>query len=363
MEGKEDSFSMADLETAVSMASIADENYPSQVFTGMNSMELLGDHVPKQVTSSNTSLMGSVSSLSATESANSFQYRNQSSLADKSFSSVGLKPNDPMWNTSSASTTPEPGIQSPANQSHLDREFINDLLTMTEEVPINPLPVDSTSLPFLPEHSTSASTFTTTTTTTHHAPPSRAKSSSRISTEPFHIFSWGRSHSPPDNGSNKMDCSVDGQKISSSGSSGDKGHFHLKWPHRHKHHSVEEKKVDQSHSSGGHSHGSSHHFQELVHYFRRFSHHGSHHGSHSSHGSHHGSHKEMGDDKETEPPRKQRVQRISSGNAGEVSTPVVFRDRSHSMGAKPKKRAENTIQAVYTIYDSIVKEGKHTSWC
>ena len=317
MDNKEN-FSIADLETAVSMASIADESYSSQVFSGIDALELIEDTPQQPKSESNTSLIGSDGSMTGTQSANSFQY---TALDNKSFSSVGLKPNDPMWQTC---LTPEPAI---SPQPKLDPEFIDDLLTMVDDVPpVLSTSLEASSLPYQPV------------TATHRHHPK--KSSSHSNFEPLsHIFSWGRSHSPPNDV--KMDCSVDGQKVSS-----DKGHRpHLKWPHRTKHHSVSEDK-----KSG--EHGSSHHFQEIVHYFRRFSH------SHSSHDNQ----KEMDVDKETgtEPARRHRVHRISSGGDGDKSAPpILFRDRSHSMGAKPKKRADpQTIQAVYTIYDNIVKEGK-----
>lgn len=333
MEGKDnDSFSMHELANAVSMASIADERYPSEVFTDFQKFSDGGEY---------SALMESDHSIAGTESANSFQYENPS-LIEKRLSTVGLKTNDPMWNSSEPTAHPSAG-----KESHIDRAFVEDLLTLVDTVDANSSQAESTSLPI---H-----------TDKDRRRPSRAKSFSRMSSEHFHIFPWGRSHSPTpsDNsssggGSMKMDCSVDGQKMSSSSS--DKGghHRHFRWPHRTKHHSVEDKKSSDHGSHGSHGHGSSHHFQELVHYFRRFSHLG--HDSHKDHNTH--------DDKEMEPPRKQRVQRTSSGHGhDDVSVKVaaaapMIRDRSHSMGAKPKKRNENTIQAVYTIYDSIVKEGK-----
>jgi hypothetical protein len=75
--------------------------------------------------------------------------------------------------------------------------------------------------------------------------------------------------------------------------------------------------------------------------------------------SHIGSHeKEVG----SEPVRKHvRVHRASSSEESEKLPPAPMRDRSHSTGAKPKKRTDSdvttSIQTVYNIYDKIVKEG------
>lgn len=329
MEGKGEFFSMDDLETAVSMASIADESYPSQVFTELEPLEVESVNIPQKSNASTISLLGSLSTMDATESVNSFQYTNLCMPAN-SFSSVALKSDDPMW---LSCLTPEPPI---TPLPKVDHEFINDLLSLVDENPVAEASVDSpSSLPFHPEPNV-----------IRQLPP-RAKSSSKISTESFHhLFSFGKSHSHPNeetkSGSVKMDCSIDGQKMS-----GEKGHRHF-WSHRTKHSSIEDKKNDSSNSTS-HSHGSSHILHELGHYLRRFSHSSSH-------------DKEVG----TEPPRKHnRVHRVSYSEDSEKPAPIAMRDRSHSMGAKPKKRNDKTntspqaVQTVYNIYDTIVKEGKY----
>lgn len=328
MEGKGEFFSMDDLETAVSMASIADESYPSQVFTELEPLEVESVNIPQKSNASTISLLGSLSTMDATESVNSFQYTNLCMPAN-SFSSVALKSDDPMW---LSCLTPEPPI---TPLPMVDHEFINDLLSLVDENPVAGASVDSpSSLPFHPEPNV-----------IRQLPP-RAKSSSKISAESFHhLFSFGKSHSHPNeetkSGSVKLDCSIDGQKMS-----GEKGHRHF-WSHRTKHSSIEDKKNDSSNSTS-HSHGSSHILHELGHYLRRFSHSSSH-------------DKEVG----TEPPRKHnRVHRVSYSEDSEKPAPIAMRDRSHSMGAKPKKRNDKTntspqaVQTVYNIYDTIVKEGK-----
>lgn len=331
MTAKEEIFSMDHLETAVSMASIADESYSSQVFTELEALKAESVNIPQKCGASTTSLLGSLSTMDATESSNSFEYANPC-LPDSSFSSVALKLDDPMWQSC---MTPEPPV---LPQPKVDPVFISDLLSLIDENPIAVASVDSPSnLPFHPEPNI-------------HQLPSRAKSSAKLSTEPFHnFFSFGKSHSHPNeetkNHSVKMDCSVDGQKMSSTAE--EKGHRHF-WSHRTKHASIEDKKHDNS-NSASHSHGSSHILHELGHYLRRFS-------NSTSHD------KEAG----TEPPRKHnRVHRVSSSEDGEKPAPTVMRDRSHSTGAKPKKHSDKTnmgaqpVQAVYNIYDSIVKEGKY----
>ncbi|KAI9555243.1 putative AMP-activated protein kise gamma (2) subunit [Daphnia sinensis] len=327
MAGREELFSMDDLETAVSMASIADESYPSQVFTELEPLEVESVNIPQKSDSSTISLLGSLGTMDATESVNSFQYTNPC-MPVNSFSSVALKSDDPMWQSC---LTPEPPI-SPVPK--VDHEFINDLLSLVDENPVAVASVDSpSSLPFHPELNVSRQL------------PTRAKSSSKISAETFHhLFSFGKSHSHPNeetkSGSAKMDCSTDGQKMSSS--SGEKGHRHF-WSHRTKHSSMEDKKHDSSNSTS-HSHGSSHILHELGHYLRRFSHSTSH-------------DKEVG----TEPPRKHnRVHRVSYSEDSEKPAPIAMRDRSHSMGAKPKKRSDKittspqAVQTVYNIYDTIL---------
>lgn len=326
MDSKEDSFSIADLETAVSMASIADDSYPSQVFTGCEALEVeRGYSSNKGDTASTTSLLGSDSSMG--ESASSFQYTSPS-LPGKSFSSVALKLDDPMWQPC---LTPEPSL---SPQPKHDPEFINDLLSLVDEIPSATASIDSpSSLPFHPVANI------------RQQIPVRAKSSSKISLEPFHFFPFGKSHSHSQDehsktGDSKMDCATDGQKMSSP--SGEKSHRYF-WSHRTKHHSADEKKTDHTHSVGQ---GSHHLFHDLGHYIRRISHIGSH-------------EKEVG----IEPPRKHnRVHRASSSEDSEKPAPLPMRDRSHSTGAKPKKRTENcdvnSIQTVYSIYDKIVKEGK-----
>lgn len=341
MDGsREDSFNMDALETAVSMASIAEEDYPSNVFTGMDALDLLRDTPQKLYSDSTTKLLGSLGAME--ESASSFQYVN-TAMDSKTFSDVVLKPEDPMWQTP---ITPEPpivGNSGRSPQAKIDRDFVDSLLATARATSASPIP--SSSIPASPVESSSLPPFSDRKIT----PPHHKKSSSG-SDHHFHMFHWGRSHTPTeDHASLKMeksDSMTDGQKASTSG---EKSHFHLKWPHRTKHHSTEDKKSDEKVH-----HGSSHHFQDFVHIFRRLSHSGS-------------SHKDIMDDKESisEPPRKHhRVQRIASGGANDIQRPpVVIRDRSHSMGARPKKRtsttADNTIQSVYSIYDDIVKEGKH----
>ncbi|XP_057373114.1 uncharacterized protein LOC130693856 isoform X2 [Daphnia carinata] len=330
MARKQEYFSMEDLETAVSMASIADESYPSQVFTELEPLEVESVNIPQKSDTSTISLLGSLGTMDATESVNSFQYTNPC-MPVNSFSSVALKSDDPMWQSC---LTPEPAI-SPVPK--VDHEFISDLLSLVDENPVAVASVDSpSSLPFQPEPKVSRQL------------PTRAKSSSKISADSFHhLFSFGKSHSHPNeetkSGSVKMDCSVDGQKMSSS--AGEKGHRHF-WSHRTKHSSIEDKKTDSSNSTS-HSHGSSHILHELGHYLRRFSHISSH-------------DKEVG----TEPPRKHtRVHRVSYSEDSEKPAPVAMRDRSHSMGAKPKKRNDKidtspqAVQTVYNIYETIVKEG------
>ena len=327
MDSKEDSFSIADLETAVSMASIADKDY-SQVFAGCEALEVERRNTPNMGdTTSTTSLLGS--DISMGESAGSFQYISPSQ-PDKNFSSVALKLDDPMWQPC---LTPEPSL---SPQPKHDPEFINDLLSLVEESPSATTSADSpSSLPFHPVANVS-----------HQVRP-RAKSFSKLSLEAFHFFPFGKSHSQDEHSKgddNKMDSATDGQKMSSP--SAEKAHRHFWSSHRTKHHSIEDKKTDQPSAAAGPSHGSSHLFHDLGHYLRRISHLGSH-------------EKEVG----AEPVRKHtRVHRASSSEESEKLPPVPMRDRSHSMGAKPKKRTDNSdvttsIQTVYNIYDKIVKEG------
>jgi hypothetical protein len=329
MDIKEESFSIADLETAVSMASISDGSYPSEVFTGCEALEVERGNTPnKGDTASTTSLLGSDSSMG--ECGSSFQYTSPC-LPDKSFSSVALKLDDPMWQPC---LTPDPSL---SPQPKHDPEFINDLLSLVDENPSATASVDSpSSLPFHPVTDISQSV------------PIRAKSSNRISLEPFHFFPFGKSHSHDERSKGddtKMDSTTDGQKMSSSV---EKSHRYF-WSHRTKHHSVDDKKTDHTTSSVGHSahsHGSSHLLHDLGHYIRRISHIGSHE-----------------KDVATEPPRKHnRVHRASSSEDSEKPSPLPMRDRSHSTGAKPKKGADTcdvtSIQTVYNIYDKIVKEGK-----
>lgn len=328
MDRKEENFSITDLEAAVSMSSIADEDY-AQVFTGCEGLEVERGNTPnKGDTASTTSLLGS--DVSMGESASSFQFISPGQ-SDKNFSSVALKSEDPMWQPC---LTPEPSL---SPQPKHDPEFINDLLSLVEESPSATASVDSpSSLPFHPVAHIS-----------QQVRP-RAKSFGKLSLEAFHFFPFGKSHSQGQDEQHskgedsKMDSATDGQKMSSS--SMEKPHRHFWSSHRTKHHSVEDKKTEHP-SPAGPSHGSSHLFHDLGHYLRRISHIGSH-------------EKEVG----SEPVRKHvRIHRASSSEESEKLPPAPMRDRSHSTGAKPKKRTDSdvttSIQTVYNIYDKIVKEG------
>ncbi len=265
--------------------------------------------------SSNSSFMSTLTSASRNEPSSPFPHHHDPFSLTKRFSAVGLKEQDPMWD-STARKTPEP-VASCRPRPKRDLHFIEDLITLTGG--------------------------------TGHPSPTPSESP-----EPFPMIGDGRKESRPHSSadrrhSGEMDCSVDGQK-GSTASVRDHGKFNFlktqRSSSRTKHISIEDKSA-----SSPSSPSSSHHFHDLVHYLRKISHTG-----HS---------KEPSTPEENSGPSRSksvRVHRNSTGRPISPSNPPLeteFRARAHSTGSgyvRPKNRP-GTCQAVYTIYDSIVKEG------
>ena len=333
MDDKIDSASaLIDLEAAVSMVSLNEAAAMNDVFLAADDLLPPPPSALLVGSGSDTSMMDSMPSSNATETASSsFEYGEDPFLGRPKLSAVVLKPLDPMWDSAAGhqATTPEPAMQvSPSSQQRYhhaakyDPQFVEDLL-------------------FLSSHSPSPSCDSDPFQMMAEGPPRkvvRARSSVSESRDTDH-------HVPAE-----IDCSVDGQKVSSiSPGREHKGYWPIKRSsHRAKHSSAEDK---------GKSSHSPHHFHDFVHYLRKFS--------------HGGSHKDiqLDDCKEAteDRPSGSKMSRFHRNSVGSRPSSAnensaEFRVRAHSTGGgggvRPKKRP-GTIQAVYSIYDNIVKEGKH----
>lgn len=331
MDDKMDSTSaLIDLEAAVSMVSLDVTNVSNDVF-------LTDDLLPPPPsallvgTDSTMSIMESLPSSSQTEAASSFEFGEDPFLGRQKLSAVVLKPLDPMWDSTARQETPEPAIhpappaaQPPQRYHHqakYDQQFMDDLL-------------------FLSSHSPSPSTMSD----PFPMHPEGGRKRSSVS----------ESHDHPHPG--EVDSSVDGQKLSSSASGGGGREHKSHWPirrssHRAKHASMEDKKTPSPHGS--------HHFHDLIHYLRKFSHSGSHKEIHVDEC------KEATEDAPSSGKHHRWAHRNSVGSRPTSSSndSAEFRVRAHSTGGgggvRPKVRPPGTCQAVYSIYDNIVKEGKH----
>lgn len=304
--------SVAQLGNAISMASIQDV---SEIFEPQYTMLLSSSREPSLPGASTASLMGSMASIEeGTEPVSSFLY---SSHLGPDFSSVSLKPIDPMWVNNSC-PSPEPAAENfssthpQAGENNGQHHFVDEVMTVLEDCCPPVLPCQHDQSPEAAKH---------------------GKEKRNRGSEHLHNLFRGRSHSPDDH--------ADGQKMSTSASShsshSDKTHQRQSSKRssaRSKHRSNEE--------TGKHSESptGSHHFHDIMHsVFKRFS---------------HTSHKEVRDAHAAEPPRKHRIYRHSVSDPYE---PHELRDRANSMESR-SSRPEESCQKVYSIYDSIVKEGE-----
>ena len=297
MDGKKSSYTITELTNAVSMASIASENNCTDEFMddSMIYPELLDPTVLQSLDShmSNVSLMGSLTSSQLI----------QANPLSNSLSSMV----DPLWGSTPLPSISKNGQDSPvesekdAKQPKHDQHFIDDLLLASSTSPRRSRPVEIMDPMFGPHSAIATDAFI------KDSPPPH---------------SW-----------------VDGQCVSSAGKVKSSSV-------RVKHRSVDETGPKRTQSPGtGH-----HLMQDFVHYFRRFS---------------HGHHKESSDCSSASPPPNKTRIRHQSASTGPVESHT--RARAHSTGSsiawakRPSKAAappvEISCQAVYKIYDSIVKEG------
>ncbi len=127
-ENIDSSSALIDLQGAVSMASFDDSIGSSEVFISDGSFPppppgLLATG------SSNSSFMSTLTSASRNEPSSPFPQHHDPFSLTKRFSAVGLKEQDPMWD-STARKTPEP-VASCRPRPKRDLHFIEDLITLT----------------------------------------------------------------------------------------------------------------------------------------------------------------------------------------------------------------------------------------